>query len=345
MTLRDRHTTTIDEVARTIECGGEIVRYDHLIQGDTEAPNLPPITCERDGQTVDYEYVYRESYLGVIPRRLNNVYFLGYTRPVTGGLANITEMQSLLIHRLLTDESFRARTLDRLDEKISAYNRKYHLTEHPGRREHLAYYGFYTDDVAKELGIDLSLKSCRSFRDVAKYLCYPNNPDKYRQSGRYQIDGCAELVDRVFTRYHGFKLVWQLACGYLGYRALAVAVAISLYLHGWISGYLLTAVAIFQLLWGSWAMIPVSNSFPFVGIKLLSFLLYLPMLLNPWTALLIFPIDFLVTYVLRQLPAARYPFSDLKNKKKYRAFYERYREVYNRVRRPQALEPASVSAE
>ena len=128
-------------------------------------------------------------------------------------------------------------------------------------------------------------------------------------------------------------MVWQLALAYLGYRVLAVAVAASLFFHGWINGYVLAAVVVFQLLFGYWAMIPVANSCPFFGVKFLSFLLYIPMLLNPVTALLIFPIDFLATYVLRQLPAARYPFNDLKNKKKYRAFYQRYKEVYNRVRR------------
>ena len=39
-----------------------------------------------------------------------------------------------------------------------------------------------------------------------------------------------------------------------------------------------------------------------------------------------------ITFVLRQLPAARYPFNDLKNKKRYRAFYEHYKQVYNEVR-------------
>jgi hypothetical protein len=64
------------------------------------------------------------------------------------------------------------------------------------------------------------------------------------------------------------------------------------------------------------------------------------MLFHPVSTLLIFPIDFLATYVLRQLPGARYPFNDLKNKKKYRGFYERYKEVYNRVWRPADLESA-----
>ena len=340
VTLWDKDKTKVDEVGKTIESNGESIRYDYLIQGDVEVPNLPRITYEKDGHTVDYEYVYRENYLGVVPRVLNNVYLLGYTRPLSGGLANITEMQSLLIHRMLTDERFRSSIIDRLDEKIVVYNRRYYLSVTPGPRDHITFYGFYTDDVARELGINLSLKSCRSFRDVAKYLSYPNNASKFRQTGPYKVDKCAEFVDHVFTQHKGFKLVWQLAFAYLGYRALAVAVAASLFVHGWINGYVLAAAVVFQLLFGYWAMIPVANSCPFFNAKFLSFLLYLPMLLNPVSALLIFPIDFLATYVLRKLPGARYPFNDLKNKKKFRGFYEQYKEVYNRVRRPAALQSA-----
>ncbi len=338
VTLWNKDETKIDEVAETIECNGESIHYDYLIQGDAEVPNLPRITYEKNGQTVDYEYVYRENYLGVIPSVLSNVYLLGYTRPLTGGLSNITEMQSLLIHRMLTDEPFRSGITDRLDEKIGVYNRRYYPSVTPGPRDHLTYYGFYTDEVARELGINLSLKSCRSFRDVAKYLSYPNNADKFRQTGPYKIDRCAEFVDHVFAQHNGFKLVWQLAFAYLGYQVLAVAVAASLFLHGWINGYVLAAAVVFQLLFGYWAMIPVTNSCPFFGAKFLAFLLYIPMLFHPVSALLIFPIDFLTTYVLRQLPGARYPFNDLKNKKKYRGFYERYKEAYNRVRRPAALQ-------
>jgi hypothetical protein len=340
VTLWDKDKTKVDEVGKTIESNGESIRYDYLIQGGVEVPNLPRITYEKDGHTVDYEYVYRENYLGVVPGVLNNVYLLGYTRPLSGGLANITEMQSLLIHRMLTDERFRLSIIDRLEEKIAVYNRRYYLSITPGPRDHITFYGFYTDDVARELGINLSLKSCRSFRDVAKYLSYPNNASKFRQTGPYKVDKCAEFVDHVFTQHKGFKLVWQLAFAYLGYRALAIAVATSLFLHGWINGYVLAAAVVFQLLFGYWAMIPVANSCPFFNAKFLSFLLYLPMLLNPVSALLIFPIDFLATYVLRKLPGARYPFNDLKNKKKYRGFFQQYKEVYNRVRRPAALQSA-----
>jgi hypothetical protein len=340
VTLWSKDGTKVDEASKTIECNGESVHYDYLIKGDTEVPNLPRITHEKDGQAVDYEYVYRENYLGVIPSALTNVYLLGYTRPLTGGLSNMTEMQSLLIHRLLTDEPFRSGMADHLSKKIEAYNRKYYTTITPGPRDHLTYYGFFTDEVARELGIELSLKSCRSFRDVAKYLSYPNNADKFRQTGRYKIDKCADFVDHVFTQHSGFKLVWQLALTYLGYQLLTVAVAASLFLHGWINGYVLAAAVVCQLLFGYWAMIPVTNSCPFFGVKLVSFLLYIPMLFHPASALLIFPIDFLTTYVLRQLPGARYPFNDLKNKKKHRGFWERYKEVYNRVRRTDALRSA-----
>ena len=337
VTLWRKDETQVDEVGKTITRNGESIRYDHLIQGDTEVPRLPRITYEKAGQTVDYEYVYRENHLGVIPSVLSNVYLLGYTRPLTGGLSNITEMQSLLIHRMVTDEPFRSDMVDHLQEKIGVYNRKYYMCAAPGPRDHLTYYGFYTDEVARELGIDLSLKSCRSFRDVAKYLCYPNNADKFRQTGRYKIDKCAEFVDRVFTQHHGFKFVWQLAFAYLGYQLLTVAVAASLFLHGWIGGWVLAGIVIFQLLFGYWAMIPITNSLPFFGAKYASFLLYVPMLFHPVTALLIFPVDFLTTYVLRQRPEARYPFNDLKNKRKYRGFFERYKEVYNRVWRPADL--------
>ncbi|MGH7789407.1 MAG: thioredoxin reductase [Candidatus Binatia bacterium] len=340
VTLWDKDRTTVDEAGKTVECNGESIHYDYLIQGDAEVPRLPRITYEKAGQTVDYEYVYRANYLGVIPSVLTNVYLLGYTRPLSGGLSNMTEMQSLLIHRMLTDAPFRSGITDRLDEKIEVYNRRYYLTPTPGPRDHLTYYGFYTDEVARALGIDLSLKSCSSVRDVAKYLCYPNNADKFRQTGPYKIDRCAAFVDHVFTQHKGFKLVWQLALTYLGYQLLAVAVAASLFLHGWISGYALAAAVVFQVLFGYWAMIPVTNSCPFFGAKFFSFVAYIPMLSHPVSTLLIFPIDFLATYVLRQRPGARYPFNDLKNKKQYREFYGHYKEVYNRVRRPAAPQAA-----
>lgn len=344
VTLWDKDKTRINEVQKTIECDGETVKYDHFIQGDAEVPNLPRIAYVKDGEAVDYEYIYRNNYLGVVPRELGNIYLLGYTRPLTGGLKNITEMQSLFIHRMLTDEPFRAQVVDNLDEKLEEYGRRYYPDKSPGARDHLVFFGFYTHDVAKEIGIDLKLRDCRSFRDLAKYMAYPNNADKFRQKGRYKVEKCTELIDHVFMQHKGFALVWQLMFTYVAYQIMFLAIAGSLYFHNWINGWAFAGAALFQLLFGYWAMIPVANSSPFFGTKLLSFLAYLPMLLDPRTALLILPIDFIATYALRQRPSARYPFNDLKNKVKYRAFYQRYKDIYNRVRRPEPEAAPAIAA-
>jgi hypothetical protein len=342
--LWDKDRTQLNEVRKIIECDGQSVKYDYLIQGDAERPNLPRITHLQAGETVDYDYVYRDVLFGVSPKQLNNIYLLGYTRPLTGGLKNITETQSLFIHRMITDQAFHDHEVAHLESRLERYNKRYYPSASPTPRDHTTYYGFYTQEVAEELGIALSLKDCKSARDVMKYLCYPNNIDKFRQRGRYKIDKCEAFVDHVFTQHKGFKFVWQLHLSYAAYQMLVLAIAGSLWYHGWIGALAFGGVALFQAVLGYWAMIPVANSMPYFGTKLGLFAAYLPMLLDPRTALAILPLDFAVTFVLRQLPAARYPFNDLKNKKRYRAFYEHYKQVYNEVRgRAPRFSPAEVT--
>lgn len=335
ITLWSKDRTRHNELQKTIECDGQTIKYDYYIQGDHETPNLPPIKYIHAGKRVDYEYVYRESLFGIVPKQLNDIYFLGYTRPLSGGLKNITETQALYIHRMLTDRAFHDATRANMDEKLENYDRAFFPDLKPGPRDHTTYFGFYTHEVAKELGIGLSLKSCKSLSDVAKYYCYPNNIDKFRQTGRYKVDKCAEFVDHVFKQHKGFQLLSNLMINYVAYYLLVTGIAGSLWYHGWISGLAFAGIMLFQWVLGYWAMIPVINSTPFFRTKQLLFLAYLPLLLDPRTALAILPLDFGITFVLRQLPSARYPFNDLKNKKRYRAFYQRYKEVYNQVRRPQ----------
>lgn len=328
--------TKIDEVHKTIERDGEVVAYDHFIGGDAEFPRLPPITYERDGEVREYEYVYKQNYLGVVPSELSGIYFIGYTRPVSGGLANIVEMQCLLVHRLLTDAPFAASLRDTMPEKLERYNRRYYTLEGSGPRDHTTFFGFYTEEVAREVGISVGLRSCRSLRDLAKFYAFPRNATFYRQTGRYAVPKCRELIDHIFDDHKGFRMVWQMILCYCCYQLLTVAIAGSLFVHGWIGGLALAAVAVAQYFFGYWAMIPVSNTTPYFGTKLLSFAVYLPMLLDPRTALLILPLDFALTFAIRQLPGARYPFNDLKNKVKHRGFYQRYKDAYNRLRRPSA---------
>lgn len=342
--LWSKDDTVVDKGNNTIRCHDSVAHYDYFIEGDAEHPKLPRITYERDGEIHDFEYVYRNGYLGAIQKDLNNIYLLGYTRPLTGGLSNITEMQSLLIHKMVTDKYFYNNMRNNLNEKIEKYNKKYYPVIEPGPRDHLVFFGFYTEEVAKELDINIKLKDCKSLKEVSQYFTYPNNADKYRQTGRYKIDGCKDFVNHVFDMHKGFKLVWQLILCYVTYQVLFMGVAGSLYLHDWINGYVFTGALAFQFLFGYWAMIPVANSTPYFGAKLLLSLLYIPMLFNPITALAILPLDFAITYFIRQLPGARYPFNDLKNKKKYKAFFQRYKEVYNEIRKPRMAAVPKVTA-
>lgn len=324
--------TTVNEAEKTIECNGEKLHYDYFIDGDAETPRLPGISYHKDGETREFCYQYRNGYLGVIQRDLKNIYLLGYTRPATGGLSNITEMQSLLIHKMVSDKTFYTNMRDGLDAKIEKYNQKYYPLTEPGPRDHIAYFGFYTEEVAQELGINITLKSCKGIKEIAKYLTYPNSADKYRQKGEYKIEKADQFVEHVYKEHKGFERIWESFMCYVGYYVVTIGVATSLFLHDWINGYVYAGAIGFQLIFGYWMMILVTNSAPFFRVKLLLQLVYLPMLLNPLAAAMILPIDFIITFIMRQLPGARYQFNDLKNKKRYRSFYQRYKETYNRLK-------------
>lgn len=342
--LMRKDQTTIDKEHQTIQCDGETIHYDYLIEGDAEVPRLPRITYEKDGKTHDFEYVYREGYLGSIQKDLNNIYLLGYTRPVTGGLSTITEMQSMLIHKMITNRDYYANMRQHLDEKIDHYNKKYYPSIEPGTHDHLVFAGFYTEEVAKEVGVNITPKSCKSLWDLAKYFTYPNNPDKYRQSGEYKIENADKFVDHVFKLHKGFKLIWQMILCFITYQALFVGIDISLYMHDMINGYVFTGALVFQYFFGYWMMILVANTTPFFGTKLLLHAVYFAMLFNPVTALAILPLDFAITYFMRKHPKSRYPFNDLKNKKRYHAFYQRYKEVYNKVNRSSSASTKKTDA-
>ena len=94
----------VDFDRRTITCAGVERRFDHYVKGGPEEPRLPPVLI---GGVTPWRYRYRDNFLGVVPRNLNNIYLMGYTRPVSGGLANIIEMQGLLVHKLITRPDFR----------------------------------------------------------------------------------------------------------------------------------------------------------------------------------------------------------------------------------------------
>jgi len=206
----NKSDTSIDTEQKKIKSrsNDREVKYDHFVDGGPENPRLPPIVVNR-ASVADadrsYKYVYRENYLGVVPKRLSNIFFIGYTRPTTGGLANMTEMQGLFVHKLISNESFKNQICGSLDARLEKYNDRYYYSDEKTPTDHLVYYGFYTEEVARAIGISMKLTGCRSLRDLSKFLLFPNNAFKYRQHGEYKVDGCDKLVDHIDRAHYGWS--------------------------------------------------------------------------------------------------------------------------------------------
>jgi hypothetical protein len=84
--LWPKRETVIDREAQTIRWKDNAVKYDQIVDADYEVPNLPEIVVNREGAPErKYKYAYRNTFMGLVPKELRNVYFIGYTRPTTGG--------------------------------------------------------------------------------------------------------------------------------------------------------------------------------------------------------------------------------------------------------------------
>ena len=197
--------TPIDFAKKTITYAGIERSFHQYIKGDTEQPRLPTIMM--NGVT-PYHYLYRNNFMGVIPKGLNNIYMIGYTRPMSGGLANITEMQGLFVHKLITQPDFHDKINHNLGDRIAAYNNYYYRTSEPQKWDHTVYYGFYTDDMARLIGIDHKPSECTSLQELIFYYVFPNNAFKYRLKGEYAVDGVKELIETVNRQYHSFVLLF-----------------------------------------------------------------------------------------------------------------------------------------
>jgi Flavin-binding monooxygenase-like len=154
-----------------------------------------------------YKYAYRNTFMGLVPKELRNVYFIGYTRPTTGGLNNITEMQCLFAHKMMTDTCFHREIYDNIAQRIRKYNKYYYLADRQSATDHLVHYGFYTDDIARLIRITPRLLDCRSLKDVAIYFIFPNCAFKFRQSGPYKVEGAKEMVRQIYRNHRGFSAI------------------------------------------------------------------------------------------------------------------------------------------
>ena len=334
--LWPKQETVIDREEHTIRWKDNVIKYDYIVDADYEIPNLPDIIVDRDGVPKHkYEYICRNNFMGVIPKELNNIYFIGYTRPSTGGLNNIIEMQCLFTHKLITASSFHQEIHENLEQRIQKYNNYYYLLDTKGHADHLVHYGFYADDVARLMKINLRLSDCRSIRDLVIHFIFPNAAFKYRQSGPYKVEGVKEMVQQIYNNHMRFLGVIHYLLTYSLLQLTAYVVLIVAYYRQELPGVAVPFLAVFVLL------NPIT---PFVAAYAIPCNLYLNVFMavalaltayykNPIIPIVSLFVVFALTYVFRQLGWTRAPFNDLKNKKrpKYGEFFKRYCNAFKEV--------------
>ena len=372
--------TSVDLENKTISRGGEIVPFDLFIDGGKEEPRLPPIVFVGDeGLRHAFRYDYRDNYLGVVPSKLRNVYFIGYTRPFSGGLANMTEMQGLMVHKLISEPKRAEQLYADIHERLAKYNAHYY----PKRQErsptdHLVFYGSYTNDVAHFIGIERKLSSClswnprRTLRSLQFELLHPNNALKYRMDGEYKVEGAAELCRKVSAHNENWAIMkfvflsalWDKLLGYLCLLLLFFRYGMAPFvdlqektvdfrmaptLVAW-GAVCIGAGILFKRNLHIVNLLTYSLAVPLVGLK--ASLQPLAMIYIAYTGnwslgLAFFALWSAIAFLFRQFHAppisGRYLFADCKYKHKYHPFWERYQAIYDRVHaRPDAAMPAAA---
>lgn len=221
--LWDKSIAAIDHDAKLISEGDERATFDMIIDGDQEEPAIPEIRVYGDGDPTQFSYKSREQFLGVVSPELDNIYTIGFTRPFTGGLNNISEMQCLLVHRMIADPEFRDSINGNIDQRISDYNATYYAKRPEKKTDHLVWYGTYTDEVAKLLDIRPARADMPGKKGLMRYYMAPNNVFRFREKGRYAVEGVGELIDHTAKQYHDYKVLALLVVRYPFFELLALA--------------------------------------------------------------------------------------------------------------------------
>ncbi|MDD9946136.1 MAG: hypothetical protein OXU20_34140 [Myxococcales bacterium] len=341
--LWPKDKTLVDTANKTLRWDDREVSYDELIDAETERPNLPPIEIHSDGASRTYEYHFRRCLMGVVPEGLHNLYVLGLARPTTGGLANIVEMQCLLTHRLLTDTGFCASIQQTLTKRLDTYDRQYYPHREYGPTDHLVWYGSFTDDIAKLIGVRRSAWSCRTPRELLQNLFLPNNPIKFRRQGRYRVDGANELLERFWDAHNSFNSLSTWVAFWALLQATAISTLLLSPLPLWASIPL--SVAQFYSPIPSMVHGNATDCHERLDAFMLLGLVASWVTLSPWVAGGTLAGALLGTYVARKTGKTRQLFGDLKLRRDptYRGFFERYREAFLKVYPTRPAEAVSVT--
>ena len=343
--LWPQQQVTIDRENRVVRWRDQIVQYDDIIDGDQEVPLLPPIEIQRSGQPIhNYQYFHRECFLGVMPRELPNTYMLGYARPMTGGLNNLSEMQGLFIHKLITDDAFRGDIAKNLDERIDAYNRDHYPSTLRIGADNLVFYGQYLERIARLMGIESRLSACRSLEDVSIHYFFPNTVAKYRRTGPYAVEGMDEVVRQIHRNHDGYAISRTQLLNYLLMLATAVVALVQL----WRTQLLPLPLALLLLLvvlFGPVLPLVNTNSSRLSGFTNFTLAVGLGMSVwsgSPWVPLGSLAFSFLAVYVGRKLGIGRAWFNDMryKDKPEHDEFFRRYCEAFRKVFDERARERA-----
>lgn len=341
VTLWPKDTTIIDKNKKQIGLGTKRLQYDYLIEGDREAPNLPLIYQDKQKYN-PFKYVYRSLFMGIVSPQLPNLYFLGYTRPITGGLCNIIEMQSLLIHQMIVNQKFKCSIYQNIDEKIAKYNQTHYKNKKQTPSDHLVYYGFYTDEIAAYLDIQQCLKEVRSLSDLMKYLFFPRNAFFYRQKGLYKIDNTKQVVDKIFKDHGYFIFNLLYLARYLLLEITAITTIISFPIPLFITlplAFIHYHLPFTAFLNGKIAL-PSLKAKP--KLKRLLCLIYLPLLTWPllmlfikawWIPGTVLAYSYAISHRLSKTGFFRQVFCDMRSKResKYSAFFKSYKQVFSLI--------------
>lgn len=341
--LWSKEKTEILRDKKEIRSEGKTCKYDFIVDGDRERPALPPIYRGGSEQS-RFDYAYRDQFMGVVPRDLSNVYLLGYTRPTTGGLSNIVEMQCLLIHKMMEDAGFKDGIVSSIDTRITDYNNHHYLSDQRGPSDHLVWYGFYTDEIAKLVGIQPRLRDCRSFYDLCKYFLYPNSSLYFREHGEYQVQGADLLVAQIMEDHFNFI---GLGLGLVRYTLMefaAIATLLLLPIPLWAAiplALLHFNLPITAFLYGKLGLPSIDRKYGMASIAYAA-LIDIPLLLCPLALLVVgsiwIPAGVLAsTYLLVNLGCwmgwNRKVFNDLRSmrKSRYRKFFSNYKKIFVKV--------------
>lgn len=329
-----KNETKIDYENKVIICGEKFAKYDDIIEGDHEQPNLPEIIVKhKNNVEYNYQYSHRDVFMGVVPRDLKNIFFLGYTRPSSGGLENIIEMQCLFVHRMLDDLNFRYSIYENLSNNLTKYNHKYYP---PGTikqsHDHLVFYGHYTEEMAKLIEINPRIRDCRSLCDLGIYFFFPNHAFKYRQRGRYKVEGVRKMVKEIYKEHYGYSII---KASMFYYLLLFLMCAITLFnlpisfpIKLVLSIFLIIITPIIGFVTGNSQGIHSSlNSLLIAGICTT---LYTG---NSWFGLGTIVLNLVIVYAARKFGWTRTLFNDTRHKKghKHMSFFDHYCKVFRKL--------------